>query len=142
MKVSHSKHATTEPQPAGVPGAEGHSVSGMVAGVGAVSGLAAGAAIGAFAGPVGAVAGALIGAAAGAVTGIALAEGADDEEQYDTKLDKDIGVIAVEGGNMGAAPANQPPARIGAFSAGSAGGAGMGTGDDEAPDEGPMPKAD
>jgi len=81
---------------------------------GAVGGMA----LGAIAGPAGVVVGGLLGAVAGASAG--------------AMLDEEIGVI---GGDLGAAPPDAPPARIGAFSAGSAGASPHGG----AASEGPIP---
>lgn len=97
-----------------------------VAATGTALGAAAGAAAGAIAGPPGIVAGAILGAVAGAATTEALAESDEDKEAHEAKLDREIGVT---GGNMGASMMTMP-ARIGAYSAGSAG-----VGAPEAPNE-------
>ena len=96
--------------------------------VGAVTGLATGA----LAGPIGALAGGWLGSAVGTVTGVALDEQQSRERKVAAKLDEDMGVI---GGDIGAADPNLPPARIGAFSAGSAG---VGRPHEAGPSEGPM----
>ena len=96
--------------------------------VGAVTGLATGA----LAGPIGALAGGWLGSAVGTVTGVALDEQQSRERKVAEKLDEDMGVI---GGDIGAAAPNLPPARIGAFSAGSAG---VGRPHEAGPSEGPM----
>jgi len=99
-------------------------------------GAAAGAVVGAVAGPVGAIAGAVIGGAVGAVAGGALMEEAEERHHHDEELDEEIGVI---GGNIGEAPPDQPPARIGAFSRASLGAGGGG----ESPSsDGPMQNVD
>jgi phage tail tape-measure protein len=106
--------------------------------VGAASGAAAGAAIGAFAGPPGIIAGAIIGAAAGAATGAALADDHDAEE-HDRELDDEIGVTA---GDIGAATPGSPPATRGTYSAGAAGQGSAASENDDAPDEGPIPRGE
>ena len=77
---------------------------------GAVVGAIAGAAIGAVAGPPGIFAGTAIGAAIGAAAGAALDANDAWQDRRDSELDEDIGVA---GGDIGAAPPNQPPARVG-----------------------------
>ena len=84
----------------------------------AASGTVAGAVVGSIAGPVGAVAGAIVGSLAGAVAGAALEDEDARASQHDEELDEAIGVYD---GELGAAPPNAPPARIGAFSAGASG---------------------
>lgn len=132
-KPTERTTATDDARAAGVPQPGEHS-QGAGAAAGAATGAAAGAAIGAFAGPPGVIAGALIGAAAGAATGAALG-GDHDAADEDRKLDEEIGVTA---GDLGAATPGSPPAARGTYSGGSAGQGGMG-GDDNAPDEGPIP---
>ncbi len=83
-----------------------------------VSGAVTGAATGAVAGPPGILAGAVVGAAMGMVIGKALDREDDRQRLHDEELDREIGV---QGGNLGAASPNQPPARTGAYSAASAG---------------------
>lgn len=102
----------------------------------AVSGAVAGAAVGALAGPVAVAAGAVVGAAAGAIAGVALADDAEVRHSHDADLDRDIGVA---GGDLGAAAPGQPPARRGAYSAGSAG---VGSPSGATPSEGPMQDVD
>jgi hypothetical protein len=102
----------------------------------AVTGAVAGAAAGALAGPVGAAAGALAGSALGAIAGVALADDSDRRHAHDATLDREIGVT---GGDLGAADPSQPPARIGAYSGGSAG-AGAASG--STPSEGPIQDVD
>lgn len=80
-----------------------------------------GAVIGIIAGPAGVVAGAIIGSVVGAAAGAMLADSNSKRWHHDEELDYDIGVFD---GSMGAAPPDAPKARIGAFSSGSAGGAG------------------
>jgi phage tail tape-measure protein len=101
---------------------------------GVASGAAAGAILGAGAGPAGIVAGALIGGAAGAVAASALEKDAARKAAHARELDEQIGVTK---GDLGAPNLKHPPARVGAYSAASAG-AGT-SGDDEEPAEGPIP---
>ena len=96
--------------------------------VGAITGLATGA----LGGPIGALAGGWLGSAIGTFTGVALDEEQSRVREATAKLDADVGVI---GGDIGAADPNAPPARIGAFSSGSAGVAPPRLG---GPSEGPM----
>jgi hypothetical protein len=102
----------------------------------AVPGGLGGAAVGAFAGPVGAVVGAAIGAMAGAAAGKVASDVREVERAREERLDEEIGVMH---GSIGAAPKGQPPAQIGAYSAGSAG-----AGKDVEPpvNEGPIPRDD
>jgi phage tail tape-measure protein len=101
-----------------------------------LAGAVAGALVGAVAGPIGAVAGAAVGAVAGAASGAAAEELAHVKEVHDEALDEEIGV---RGGTLGSIYATTEPARVGAFSAGSAG---VATADEAQPDEGPIPKSD
>jgi len=78
-----------------------------------------GATIGIIAGPAGVVAGAIIGSVVGAAAGVMLADSNSRRWHHDEDLDYDIGVYD---GSLGAASPDAPPARIGAFSSGSAGG--------------------
>jgi len=103
---------------------------------GVAAGAAAGAVLGAGAGPAGIVAGALIGSAAGAVAASALEKDAARQAARTRDLDDQIGVT---GGDLGAPNLKHPPARVGAYSAASAGEAT--SGDDEEPAEGPIPSA-
>ena len=105
----------------------GHGLAAGLAG-----GAAAGAAIGAIAGPPGMIAGALIGAAAGAAAGVAVDQGEEEIAVEDAKLDEEIGVTR---GDLGAPNLKHPPAKVGAYSAGSSGTASTPTG---SPAEGPM----
>lgn len=98
-----------------------------------VAGAVAGAALGSVAGPPGIAAGAAIGAVAGAVSGIALGKGESREAAHERELDDEIGV---NGQGLGAPGLKHPPARIGAYSAGSAGSGASGAGD--APASGPL----
>ena len=84
----------------------------------AASGTVAGAVVGSIAGPVGAVAGAIVGSVAGAAAGALLEVESERESRHDEELDEAIGVYD---GQLGAAPPNAPPARIGAFSSGASG---------------------
>jgi hypothetical protein len=82
--------------------------------VGAISG----AVLGGLAGPAGAAAGALIGAAMGALSAMAFETVAEEHDEHDEKLDRDIGISE---GDIGAPNLQHPPAKIGAFSAASSG---------------------
>ncbi len=101
---------------------------------GAASGAVAGAVLGAAAGPIGIVAGAVLGGAAGAAAASALENDATRKAARTRKLDEEIGV---SGGELGAPNLKHPPARVGAYSAVSAGVATTGD-DDEEPAEGPL----
>ena len=83
-----------------------------------VSGAVTGAATGAVAGPPGILAGAVVGAAMGMAIGKALDREDDRQRLHDEELDREIGV---DGGDLGAAALDQPPSRVGAYSAPSAG---------------------
>jgi len=100
---------------------------------GGAVGALAGAAVGAVAGPPGAIAGAITGAIAGAVTGRAAEVEDEERELKERELDRAIGV---ERGDLGAPNLKHPPAKIGAYSAGSTGAAGS-TEEDELA-EGPI----
>jgi hypothetical protein len=100
-----------------IPGIPKKTSGAAAAATGTALGAAAGAAAGAIAGPPGIVAGAILGAVAGAATGEALVENDEDQEAVNAKLDREIGVT---GGNIGASMTTMP-ARIGAYSSGSAG---------------------
>jgi hypothetical protein len=102
----------------------------------AVTGSLAGAAVGAVAGPAGIVAGAVVGGVAGAITGLGVADAAEWRHRDAAALDDAVGVTA---GDIGAASPDLPPARIGAFSAGSAGVPSPGK---STPSEGPMQDID
>ena len=103
---------------------------------GGTAGALAGAALGAIAGPPGAVAGAVVGAIAGAFAGKAVEDEDEARATEDEKLDDEIGVGGGEGAELGAPNLKHPPAKIGAYSGGSAG---VGSsGDDESPAEGPI----
>jgi hypothetical protein len=102
----------------------------------AVTGSLAGAAVGAVAGPPGVVAGAVIGGVAGALTGLGVADDAQWRHGHAAALDDAIGVTA---GDLGAASPDLPPARIGAFSSGSAG---VSAARHSTPSEGPMQDID
>jgi hypothetical protein len=106
-------------------------------GEGAAAGALAGGALGAVAGPPGAVVGAIVGAIAGALTGAAIDDGEVEAAEKDEKLDEAIGV---QGGTLGAPNLEHPPAKIGAYSAGSAGSAAAGR--ESEPAEGPMSSGD
>jgi hypothetical protein len=96
------------------------------------SGALVGAVVGAVAGPPGAVAGAVLGGIAGAITGALVEENAALATARTRTLDAQIGV---SGGDLGTDAVEHPPAKIGAYSMGSAG---AGASSDEAPAEGPM----
>lgn len=100
---------------------------------GGASGALAGAVLGAAAGPPGIVAGALIGSIAGALTGKALDTESSRQTARTRELDAQIGVSE---GELGAPNLKHPPAKVGAYSAGSAG-ASSSSGDEE-PAEGPI----
>jgi hypothetical protein len=102
----------------------------------AVVGALGGAVLGTFGGPIGIVLGAIVGAAGGIGVGDVLNTIREHHRAHDEQLDKDIGVI---GGDIGAAPWDQPPPVIGAYSMGSAGGGSTPVGAE--PDEGPTPTA-
>jgi Glycine zipper len=99
---------------------------------GGASGAVAGAVIGAAAGPPGIVAGAIIGGVAGAMAGAALDDESSRQASRTRTLDAQIGVSE---GDLGAPNLKHPPAKIGAYSAASAG-AESSAG--EVPAEGPM----
>jgi hypothetical protein len=103
--------------------------------VDALAGAAAGAAAGALAGPPGMVIGAVIGGAVGAVAGEVRHMDHVEAAARDEQLDRDIGV---SGGDLGAAPADQPPSR-GVFHATSLG---VSTGTSPWPAEGPIQDLD
>jgi hypothetical protein len=105
---------------------------------GGALGALGGAGVGALAGgPPGAVAGALIGALMGASAGWAQGTATSQRSERDRQLDRDIGV---DGGDIGTASANQPPAQIGALSAVASG---AGTAESVAtPSNGPIPPSE
>lgn len=111
------------PSTSGIPGKTGATAAEAT---GLAVGAAAGAAAGAIAGPPGMIAGAILGAVAGVATGKALVEGDELDAQLDEKLDEEIGVTR---GSIGV-PMTTQEARIGAYSAGSAG-----TGENHSPSE-------
>jgi nucleotide-binding universal stress UspA family protein len=84
----------------------------------AISGAVAGATVGIVAGPPGVAIGTVIGAAMGMAAGKTLDNEDKRKHLREEQLDRAIGV---SGGDLGAAPPNQPPARVGAYSAASAG---------------------
>ena len=83
-----------------------------------VSGAVAGAATGAIAGPPGMLVGGALGGVGAAIATAVIENAEHDKAVHEEAIDKDIGVID---GQMGAGHPDDPPARIGAFSAGSAG---------------------
>jgi hypothetical protein len=102
---------------------------------GAAGGAVAGAVGGAIAGPAGVVAGAVLGGLAGAAAESALEEAELRRGSRARELDAQIGLT---GGDLGAPNLEHPPARIGAYSAASAGAAQA----SHAPAEGPMQSID
>jgi hypothetical protein len=106
-------------------------------GIGAAVGALGGVALGTIAGPIGMVIGGILGAVAGAGCGDAVGKIQEHRSLHDDQIDEVMGVID---GNLGTAAWDQPPARIGAYSAASAGI--TSTSVDSAPAEGPMPMAD
>lgn len=88
------------------------------------------------AGPVGTVAGMVVGAMAGALTGHVLEDEGRRARTHDEELDEAIGVT---GGDLGAARADAPPARIGTPSIASCGVAIAG---EPSPAEGPIQDID
>jgi hypothetical protein len=100
---------------------------------GGAAGALAGATIGAVAGAPGAIAGAVVGAILGAAAGLAVEKGNEARDAEDGELDAEIGV---EDGELGAPNLKHPPAKIGAYSASSAG---VHSGESDAePAEGPI----
>jgi phage tail tape-measure protein len=99
---------------------------------GVASGALAGAVVGATAGPPGVVAGAILGGVAGAITGAVMDSEAERQAAHARELDAEIGVSE---GEIGAPNLAHPPAKVGAFSAASAGGGAAAGGE---PAEGPM----
>jgi phage tail tape-measure protein len=99
---------------------------------GGASGALAGAVLGAAAGPPGMVAGAIIGGVAGAITAAVLDGESSRQASRERALDAQIGVGE---GELGAPNLEHPPAKVGAYSAASAG-ADVSSSDE--PAEGPM----
>jgi phage tail tape-measure protein len=97
-------------------------------------GAIAGAAVGSLAGPVGTAVGAVVGAVAGAIMGAAVENGEAAKAAEDRDLDEEIGVSE---GELGAPNLKHPPAKVGAYSGGSAGTSSSSDDDDE-PAEGPI----
>lgn len=104
--------------------------------LGAAAGAVAGIAFGAVGGPIGIVVGGILGAVAGGGVADVIARIQEHHTAHDDRVDEDIGVLR---GNLGAAEPSQPPAVVGAYSYGAAGGAALSS-NDLAPDEGPFPK--
>jgi len=120
-------------RPAGVP----VPWAGAPAACGAVLGALGGIALGVLLGPAGILVGGLLGAIGGAGIGDALGKIQEHRTIHEELVDEELGVID---GNVGVASPDQPPAWIGAYSAGSAG---VARGPfDITPDSGPIPKAD
>jgi hypothetical protein len=124
---------TDDTRPSGVPARSAAAPAVFGAVVGALGGIA----LGFFAGPVGMLVGGIIGAVGGAGLGDAVSTIEAHRGFHTERVDQELGVVD---GNVGAASPDQEPALIGAYSMGSAGGAGLGH--DTPPDEGPIPKAD
>jgi hypothetical protein len=99
---------------------------------GAASGALVGAVVGAAAGPAGVAAGAVLGGIAGALAGAVLDQDASEQAARTRELDAVIGVTE---GDLGAPNLKHPPAKIGAYSAASAGAGRSGNGE---PAEGPI----
>jgi hypothetical protein len=99
---------------------------------GAAGGAVAGAIVGALGGPGGSVTGAVLGGVAGAVAERAIEIEQERESAHQRELDAAIGVSE---GELGAPNLKHPPAKIGAYSVASSGGA---SGAGSAPAEGPM----
>jgi len=97
-----------------------------------VSGGVAGAAVGAIAGPPGMVVGGVLGGVAATLATAVFEREEHARAVHDAELDKEIGVID---GSIGSARPDAPPARVGAFSAGSSGA----SIDGKQPAEGTMP---
>jgi phage tail tape-measure protein len=137
VPAPNGMHSKVSEEAAGAAGASGHPGTRHhhEEGVFSISGAVAGAATGAVAGPPGILGGAIVGAALGLVIGKTLDREDERQELHDEELDREIGV---EGGDLGAASPDQPPARMGAYSAASAG-AGSST---PCASEGPMQSLD
>jgi hypothetical protein len=101
---------------------------------GGASGALAGAAFGAAAGLPGMVAGAVMGGIAGALSGVALDIESLRQTARTRALDAEIGVSE---GELGAPNLDHLPAKVGAYSAASAGTSSSSGGDE--PAEGPIP---
>ena len=101
---------------------------------GGVLGAIGGAGLGVLAGPPGIAAGAVIGAVAGTLTSWAMDSGTSAAAAADEALDKEIGV---DGGDIGVANLEHPPAERGALSA-EAAGAASAAADDTVTAEGPI----
>jgi len=101
---------------------------------GAVVGAIGGAGLGVLAGPPGIAAGAVIGAVVGTLTSWAMDSGSTAAAVADDELDKEIGV---DGGSLGVATLQHPPAQRGTLSAAAAG-AGGAAGDDTVSAGGPI----
>jgi hypothetical protein len=99
---------------------------------GGASGALAGAVLGAGAGPPGMVAGAIIGGVAGTITGAVLDSESARQAARTRELDAEIGTSE---GELGAPNLAHPPAKVGAYSAASAG---ADSSSGEEPAEGPM----
>jgi hypothetical protein len=132
MEVA-STSTTADERPSGVPR---HPAAANVL-ISAFAGALGGIALGIVAGPIAMVIGGLLGAVGGAGVGDALGRIQEHRSLHDDQMDESIGVID---GNLGVAAWDAPPARIGAYSASSAGA--ISTTIDSAPVEGPFPAAD
>jgi hypothetical protein len=96
------------------------------------SGAIVGAVFGSTAGPPGMLVGAVVGGVAGAITGAVLDSEASRKTSRSRALDARIGV---SDGDLGAPNLEHPPAKVGAYSAASAGGDSPSS---EEPAEGPF----
>jgi hypothetical protein len=101
---------------------------------GGLVGAIGGAGLGVLAGPPGMAAGAVIGAVVGTLTSWAMDSGGTTASAADEALDKEIGV---DGGDIGVASLQHPPAQRGAISAAAAGSAGA-SAEDTISAEGPI----
>lgn len=101
---------------------------------GGVLGAIGGAGLGVLAGPPGIAAGAVIGAVAGTLTSWAMDSGSSAEAAAEEELDKEIGV---DGGDIGVARLQHPPAKVGAISAEAAGSGGVAS-ESQVTSEGPI----
>ncbi len=134
-----TKKNETTPKADGVPTEHLHANHIAKEAAGGASGALAGAVFGIVAGPPGIVAGAVIGGIVGAVAGAVLDEESVIEAERNTELDDQIGV---NGADMGAPNLKHPPAKVGAYSSGSAGDSAGGADSTTAEGTGAMPGGD
>lgn len=108
--------------------------------IGAISGALVGGATGSLAGMPGVAFGALTGGVIGGVAAVAIEHAIEVDSARARRLDEETGVL---GGEMGAPNLDHPPAKMGLYSAASAGlGSGGGGTGGRAPSEGPMSSGD